>query len=55
MHNEELHMEVPSNDLPTRSLSVHARAQQILALNQISFDPKIHVFTVKSSSGVPQL
>ena len=52
---EELHTDVPPNDLPTRSLTIHARAQQLLEFNQISFDPKLHVFTVKGSSGVPRV
>ena len=35
------------DDPPSRTPSVQARAQQVLASNQISFDPKLHVFNVK--------
>ena len=40
------------DDPPSRTPSIQARAQQVLASNQISFDPKVHVFNVKGTSGV---
>ena len=43
------------DDPPSKTLSVQARAQQLLASNQISFDPKLHVFNVKGTSGVTRV
>lgn len=43
------------DDPPSRTPSVQARAQQVLASNQISFDPKLHVFNVKGTSGVTRV
>ena len=39
-----------SKSLP-RIFSAHARAKQVLESDNISFDPKLHVFNVKGSSG----
>lgn len=43
------------DDVPTRSLSAHARACQVVTNNHISFDPKLHVFNVKGTSGVTRV
>ena len=39
----------------TRNLSSRARAQLLLESGNISFDHKLHVFTVKGVSGVPRV
>jgi len=41
-----------SSEPPSRDLSAHARACQVVSSNNISFDPKLHVFNVKGTSGV---
>ena len=46
---------VLADEQPSRSHSAHARAQLVLNTNQISFDPKLHLFTVKGTSGVPRV
>ena len=52
---EEQIKKEPPDDPPSRTPSVQARAQQLLASNQISFDPKLHVFNVKGTSGVTRV
>ena len=60
---QECHVHVPGGDEDeaeppadlTRKLSSHARACLLLESGMISFDPKLHVFTVKGSSGVPRV
>ena len=52
---EEQIKKEPPDDPPSRTSSVQARAQQLLASNQISFDPKLHVFNVKGTSGVTRV
>ena len=47
--------EVLPEDQPSTTPSIQARAQQLLATNQISFDPKLHVFNVKGTSGVTRV
>ena len=44
-----------STGTPIRSLSGQARAQVILAADNISFDAKLHVFNVKGQSGVTRV
>ena len=45
----------PSVSLVWRTTLKHEHAQQLLASNQISFDPKLHVFNVKGTSGVTRV
>ena len=44
-----------SDAAPTRGLSAHARACQVLSKDHISFDPKLHVFNVKGTSGITRV
>ena len=55
-HTEEVQIKTePPEYPPSRTPSVHARAQQLVAANQISFDPKLHVFNFKGTSGVTRV
>ena len=44
-----------SDAVPARSLSAHARACQVVSKDHISFDPKLHVFNVKGTSGITRV
>ena len=50
----QIKTELPDHP-PSRTPSVQPRAQQLLASNQISFDPKLHVFNAKGTSGVTRV
>lgn len=43
------------SNVPTRDQSVHARTCQVIKNNHISFDPKLHVFNVKGTTGVTRV
>ncbi len=51
-HGESATPSSASSEVPTRDLSAHARACQVVRNDHISFNPKLHVFNVKGTSGV---
>ena len=58
--NQELGESIPNHtvntgDPPTRPLSGHARACKVVSEDNISFDPKLHVFNVKGTSGTTRV
>ncbi len=54
-HEESTTSSNTSSDVPTRDQSAHARACQVVRNNHISFDPKLHVFNVKGTTGVTRV
>lgn len=52
---EDPEAEENTSQLIPKTFSAHARAKQVLQSDSISFDPKLHVFNVKGTSGTTRV